>query len=152
MATKQRVFCDTDHLLDVFDTQREHHSDAIALLWYCADSTSNIELIASITSFKDAYYILTRLYKSEPVARKSIANIMWQFIWPVDMLSRYGKEALSSDESDFEDGLIRACAEHEGATVILTRDKKAFATCSIPAMPAADFLAREGFDYTLVDL
>ena len=152
MATKHRIFCDTNFLLDVFDPQREQHADAIALLWYCADSASNAQLVASITSFKDAYYILSRLYKSESAARKSIASIMGQFVWPVDMLSRYGDEALSSDEPDFEDGLIRVCAEHEGATVILTRDKKAFATCAIPGMSAADFLAREGFDYALVEL
>ena len=77
---------------------------------------------------------------------------MGKFIEPLDMLAKYGSEALASDEPDFEDGMVRACAEHEGATVIITRDKKAFTASAIPALPAAEFLAQVGFDYELVDL
>ena len=151
MATNKRIFCDTNILLDIYDPNRKHHGDAIALLWYCTDETENAELIASITSFKDAYYILSRLYKDEALARDSIQRIMGVLVKPVDMLSAYGSEALRSNEPDFEDGLIRICAEHEHAAVIITRDAKAFASSTVPAMSAAAFLSREGFDYDEVE-
>lgn len=151
MATRKRIFCDTNFLLDVFDAERASHADAIALLWYCSENAATAEPIASITSFKDAYYILSRLYKDEALARSSIEDVMGTFIQPVDMLSHYGAEALASGEPDFEDGLIRACAEHEGADVLISRDGKAFATCPVPVLSAAEFLARENFDYELID-
>lgn len=151
MATKKRVFCDTNFLLDILDPERTCHNDAVALLWYCADNPDKATAIASITSFKDAYYIMRRLYKDEPRAREGIAALMGVFIEPVDMLERYGAEAINSDEPDFEDGLIRACAEHEHASVLITRDEKAFSGASVPAMSASSFLAQEGFDYNVIE-
>jgi len=151
MATKKRVFCDTNFLLDVFDPERACHIDAVALLWYCADNPDKATMMTSITSFKDAYYIMCRLYKDELRARESIVSLMGTFIEPVDMLACYGAEATSSGEPDFEDGLIRACAEHEHASVLITRDEKAFSGASVPAMSAATFLAQEGFDYDVID-
>lgn len=151
MATKKRIFCDTNILLDILDPERAFHADAVALLWYCADNSGQMEAIASITSFKDAYYILSRLYKDADQARESIAGIMGSFIQPVDMLAAYGAEAISPGEPDFEDGLIRACAERERASVLVTRDVRAFSGSPIPAMTAAEFLAQEGFDYEVID-
>lgn len=151
MAISERIFCDTNFLLDLFDAQRECHHDAVALLWYCSDNAQTAKLIASITSFKDAYYILSRLYKDKDLARNSIESIMGSVIKPVDMLSYYGAEALSSDEPDFEDALIRACAEHENATVLITRDQKAFRSCAIPALSARDFLEHKEFDFEVMD-
>lgn len=140
MAIKKRIFCDTNILIDIFDAERTFHKDALGLLWYQADNPESVELIASITSFKDAYYILTRLYKDEAQARDSISNVMGVLIKPVDMLASYGQEALASNEPDFEDALIRSCAEHEEAHVLITRDRTAFTSGNIPAMSAASFL------------
>lgn len=152
MATKRRVFCDTNYLLDVFDADREFHADAIALLWYASENPDTVELLASITSFKDSYYILTRLYRDEPQARDSISSIMGTYVQPADMLARYGSEALESNEQDFEDALIAACALHEGASAIITRDEKAFATCGIPILSAAEYLKQVDFDYSKIDI
>lgn len=151
MATRKRIFCDTNFILDVCDKDRAAHADSIALLWYCSDNFATSRLIASITSFKDAYYILSRLYKDSAEARDSIELIMGTFIEPVSMLSNYGPEALLSDESDFEDGLIRVCAEHEDADVIITRDDRAFTSCSIPSMTSGTFLKQVGFSYDVID-
>ena len=151
MATKKRIFCDTNILLDAFDPEREHHDDALALLWFAADNPGTIELIASISSFKNAYYILTRLYHSAEEAQASIEGLMGRFIQPVDFLASYGTEALASDEPDFEDALIRASAEHEGVFAIVSRDANAFACSNIPKLSAAELLEREGFDCELVE-
>lgn len=151
MATRKRIFCDTNFLLDVFDVEREHHADAVALLWYAADNPKTVELTASITSFKDAYYILTRLYRDEEEARDSIESVMGDFVRPVDMLASYGAEALATDEPDFEDALIAVSAEHEGASVLISRDKRAFEHCPIPKLSASEFLKQERFDYGVIE-
>lgn len=147
MATRQRVLCDTNILLDIFDRERPAHEDALALLWYAVECPEQIELIAPISSFKDAYYVLGRLYHSEQVARESIQDIMGGIIAPVDMLASYGPRALSLDEPDFEDALVRVCAEDEGVAVIVSGDKKAFEKATVPSMTASQFLDKEGFDY-----
>ena len=152
MAIERRVFCDTNFLLDVCDKDRLRHLDAIALLWYAETNASAVKLIASASSFKDAYYVLCRLYHDEQSARESIEGLMGKLVHPVDLLASYGAEALSSGEPDFEDGLIRACAEHEGACVIITGDKEAFAGSAVPALSAAAFLKHERFDYAVIDL
>lgn len=151
MATRKRVFCDTNLLLDICDAEREHHIDAVALLWYAADNPDAVELVASIASFKDAYHILTRLYHSEPEARDSIKGIMSTIVHPVDLLAAYGIEALATSEPDFEDALIAISAEHERASALISRDKKAFSHCSVPKLSAADFLEQEGFTYDEID-
>ena len=151
MAINKRIFCDTNFLLDLFDVQRKRHYDAVAMLWYCSDNAQTVQLLASISSFKDAYYILSRLYQDKDLARSSVESVMGRVIQPVDILSSYGAEALGSDEPDFEDGLIRVCAEHENATVLITSDKKAFKGCAIPALTADAFLEQEGFDFEVID-
>lgn len=151
MATEKRVFCDTNFLLDVFDKDRARHDEALALLWYAELNSPKVKLVASITSFKDAYYILRRLYHDESSARESISDIMTAVVSPVDMLAAYGYEAMASDEPDFEDALIRACAEHEGAYAIISADEAAFKGSVVPALSARAFLDREGFDYETID-
>ena len=152
MGTEQRIFCDTNYLLDVYDPQRSRHEAAIALLWYAELNAPSVKLLASISSFKDAYYILSRLYRDERHARESIESLMGTYIEPVDMRAAYGPEALSSNEPDFEDGLIRACAEHENARVIITADERAFEHSPIPSMSASAFLERQGFDFSTIAL
>ena len=43
-------------------------------------------------------------------------------------------------EPDFEDGLIRACAELNDVDVILTRDADAFRRSKVRAMTCAEYL------------
>ena len=51
------------------------------------------------------------------------------------------RKALYSSEPDFEDGVIRACAEAWKADFIITRDVKAFDRGLVSAVSAADYLA-----------
>jgi len=135
----RRVFLDTNILLDIFDIDRPGHDDAIRLVESSSEK-DGFGMISAISSFKDVYYVLTRLYRDEPCARRVVAGLM-DIVTPVDMLGAYGPEAIQGGEPDFEDGLIRTCAEHEGGSVIITRDAKAFAASRIPSMTASEFLA-----------
>lgn len=46
----------------------------------------------------------------------------------------------NSNEPVFEDGLIRACAELNGADFIITRGKDAFAKSKVRSVTAAEYL------------
>lgn len=45
-----------------------------------------------------------------------------------------------SNEPDFEDGLIRACAEHVGVDYIISRDEAAFAKSPIKRLSPRQYL------------
>lgn len=155
MATegpRQRLLLDTNILLDFVDPARACHDDAVALFWYAAErDNSPVRLMASISSFKDVYYILCRLYADEPRARKLVGEIMGAHVEPVDLLASYGSLALESDEPDYEDGLLRVTAEDQGVTVIISRDEKAFGNSLVPRMSAGEYLATQDFDYKSID-
>lgn len=151
MATEQRVFLDTNIILDAIDSSRKDSPHARQLFWYASDMGTSVSLIASITSFKDAYYVLCKLYRDEARARESIAWVMENAITPVDMRGAYGKKALQSDEPDFEDGLIRACVEAEAANCIITRDAEAFRGSRIPSMTAEAYLKLHNLYYEEIE-
>ena len=132
------LFLDTNALLDLCDKDRPGH-DAMRRLATRALSHEGVELHASISSFKDLYYILSRLYKDEGRARLAVERMMGSLVAPVDLLASYGPAALACGEPDFEDGLIRISAEREGADVLVTRDAKAFAGSSVAHMSAQQF-------------
>ena len=48
--------------------------------------------------------------------------------------------SLKSNEPDFEDGLVRACAELNGADFIITRDEDAFVGSKVKSVTAKEFL------------
>lgn len=139
-TTCKRILVDTNILLDFCDANRPSHDDAVALV-HEGVRREDVAILASIGSYKDAYYILTRLYKDEHVARTVIKGLMNDAgIAPVDMLAAYGNLAVESDEPDFEDGLIRATAECEAVDMIATRDVAAYARSRIPHLDAAGCL------------
>ena len=94
--------------------------------------------IASSHSLSDAYYIMSKLY-DEPSAREAIRILV-----DLVVIGPIGAEetllALDSDEPDFEDGLVRACAELNDVDFIISRDEKAFRRATIRRLSAAEYL------------
>ena len=89
-------------------------------------------------SLKDVYYVLTK-YADEAAARQFIGALMELFeIVAVD--SAICRRALESDEKDFEDGLVRACAEALPADFIISRDERAFARSSVKRLSAQEYV------------
>lgn len=97
-------------------------------------------LLVTVDLLKDVYYVLRRLYASEPLARQVVGRLVAGPLTAVDLKASYTKTALESDESDFEDGLVRAAAEAEGVFAIITRDGQPFEGSTVPAMSAARYL------------
>ena len=131
-----RILLDTNILLDSIIPNRPQHDEALALLkWY---NGSGDHGFAAATSFNDAYYILCRAY-SEAIAREALENLLG-LVAVAPVSAEECDRSLRSNEPDFEDGLIRACAELNGADFIITRDKDAFVGSKVKSVTAKEFL------------
>lgn len=98
----------------------------------------NLEGFIAATTLKDAYFVLGK-YAGESEAREFVLAALDAFsvIGVDDSLCRM---AARSNEPDFEDGIIRACAEQEGVDFIISRDEKAFLKSSIKRLSARDYV------------
>ena len=131
-----RILLDTNILLDSIIPNRPQHDEALALLKWCNGSGDHG--FAAATSFNDAYYILCRAY-SEAIAREAHENLLG-LVAVAPVSAEECDRSLRSNEPDFEDGLIRACAELNGADFIITRDKDAFVSSKVKSVTAKEFL------------
>lgn len=131
-----KVVADTNFLLDVMVPSRPFADDAVRV--FDAMNNDRVEIAVCAGSLKDAYYIARRECTEEG-NRAWISLFLDCFdVFPVDSL--LCRAALASSEPDFEDGLIRVCAEWWGADYIVSRDRKAFADSGIPRIEAPDLL------------
>lgn len=131
-----RLLIDTNILLDAVDPSRPDHNAAQELLDRC-NGWGEFGM-ACAPSLTDAYYVSHKMYgeeKGRMIARHLMGLLA---IAPVD--AEVCDMALNSDEPDFEDGVIRACAELNGADYIITRDKAAFSHSRIRSVSAAEYL------------
>jgi len=133
---RRRVLIDTNIVLDAAMGERSEHAPALFLLDEAV--YGELDVLIAGTSLKDAYYILSK-YADEPSARKFVCSLL-EIAKPVAVDSACLYTAAHSDEPDFEDGIIRACAEKERADFIISRDEKAFRTCSTRKVSALEYL------------
>ncbi|MDO4807798.1 MAG: PIN domain-containing protein [Coriobacteriales bacterium] len=131
-----RILFDTNALLDAVCPNRPEQQEVHRLLARCnGDGDMGI---ACGVSLKDVYYVMSRRF-DEPTARKAVE-------WLCDLLvigpvsAKECTEALLSNEPDFEDGLIRACAELNDVDFIISRDSKAFAGSPVRRVSAKEYL------------
>lgn len=94
--------------------------------------------LVSPTSLNDVYYII-RKRRDEAAARDAVRALLGLLV-----VAPFGGEecvlSAESDEPDFEDGLIRACAELNDVSFILTRDGAAFQRSHVRAVSAKEYL------------
>lgn len=132
-----RVLLDTNIILDYLSGTRPCHLDAVDLL--DALLTSNdLEPLICLASLKDAYYILCRHLKNEPVVRQRL-DAFRQVVTCCSLTPEVADVAFACDEPDLEDALVRATAELEGARAIISRDERAFVGSAVPRMTAWEF-------------
>lgn len=132
-----RLMIDTNILLDCIDSRRPDSQAAREVFDRC-NGWGEFGM-ASALSFKDVYYVMRKAH-GEAWARLVVEKLMGLLaIAPVD--AEICEEALRSNEPDFEDGIIRACAEFNDADFIITRDKDAFANSKVRSVTAREYLA-----------
>ena len=136
---------DTNIIIDIIDASRQDHvacKDLVAAL-LASDST----VCAASLSFRDAYYFGVKASRDEGATRRHIKSMtVWLSVLSVGAMDIGA--ALDSDEPDFEDGIIRACAERIGADIILTRDAGAFGSSSVRKVTPLEFASELGVGAT----
>lgn len=130
------LFVDTNILLDIMNENRPQCHEARELAARC-NGKGDMGLISS-HSLKDIYYIVSKR-KGETAGRRAIRFLMDLFVI-APVTSEECLISLDDNEPDFEDGLIRACAELNRADFIITRDAAAFQKCKIRAVTPAEYL------------
>lgn len=133
-----RLLFDTTILLDAVTPSRPEQRETYRLLARCnGDGDMGI---ACGLSLKDVYYV-TRKRFDEPTARKAVEWLTKLLvIGPIS--AEECVEALGSNEPDFEDGLIRLCAELNDCDFIISRDKDAFAGSTVRCVTAREYLTK----------
>ncbi|WP_283169717.1 PIN domain-containing protein [Curtanaerobium respiraculi] len=132
----KRVLVDTNIILDMAMQNRPDHIAALQLLDEV--EAGDTQAIMAATSCKDVYYVLSK-YMGEIDARAYILALMEVFdICAIDRAICL--QSALSNEPDFEDGLIRACAENDRVSYIISRDEKAFRKSPTKRLSAAGYI------------
>lgn len=132
----RKVLIDTNTLIDIAQPDRPDHAVGFLLLDEYAKGELEICVVSS--SLKDAYNIL-RDCSTEANARRYISQAIDVFtVLALD--ERICKVAAHSDEPDFENGIIRVCAELAGVDFIISRNTRAFARSPIKRLTVQEYL------------
>ena len=125
--------------------------DVNALIYWCfVGSPKNYEvsamtrrliergdaLLVAASTLNETYYTLIHHCEfSEPEAREALRLITKVFeVAPVDC--RIVQNAIDSNEPDYEDAVVRACAEDNEVDAILSYDRRALTGSRIPRVVA----------------
>lgn len=133
---RNRLLLDTNVLLDAVVAERPQSAEACRVLELC-NGEGDLG-IASALSFKDVYYVMQKHY-GEETARRCL-DLMAGMVCIAPVGTEECLMALQGNEPDFEDGLVRACAELNDVDFILTRDVAAFSRCKIRSVTCAEYL------------
>lgn len=131
-----RLLIDTNVALDLLSAGRPQFEEANKVAELCCGG-GDIGFITA-GSLKDAYYILCKSCGKE-LAREAVETLMGLFVI-APLAAEECDFSLRCNEPDFEDGLIRACAELNDIDFILTRDAEAFRGSKVRALSCADYL------------
>ncbi len=133
-----RLLLDTNILLDAVSPNRPEQRETHRLLARC-NGDGDVG-IACALSLKDVYYVMHKRF-DEPTARKSVGWLTRLLaVGPIS--AEECLDALASDEPDFEDGLIRSCAELNDVDFIISRNKDAFAGSTVRCVTSREYLTK----------
>ena len=140
-----RLLLDTNILLDAILDGRPYAQEAQDVIARC-NGGGDFGIVSGL-SLKDVYYIATRAHGAT-WARTAVRHLMGLLVIAPDDAEVFDC-ALNSGEADFEDGIIRACAELNDADFIITRDGTAFTNSPVRSVTAGEYLriaaANEGY-------
>lgn len=137
---RRKILVDTNILLDAAMVERPESIFASMLLEEVA--YKEVQAFTPASSLKDVYYVLTH-YWDEPSAREYISALMdlFQLVAVDEAVCR---QAARSDEPDYEDGVVRVCADNEMVHFIISRDEKAFQKSQCRKYSAKEYMLLYG--------
>lgn len=146
-----RLLLDTNIMLDFMVPSRPFSSQAVEIIGRC-DEGIDVGVV-SAGSLKDVYYV-SRKYLGDDLAR-SFLKLFAEILEVAPLDRAICMTALTLDEPDFEDGVIRATAEDVRVDFIITRDTAAFRRSKVRALDSKTYVELCGGlsgAYELVDI
>lgn len=152
-----RVFLDVSALAHLIYEGYEHHAAVSKLIAKVFGNATGC-LLVNASSLNELYYLLRHNSRKEMrVGHSAAISIITSLLSHFDLVGtteQVVQAALTSDEPDYEDAVVRAAAELSCSDVVITYDKKAFKNSSVPSMTAEEFfrfffLAHEMAQYNL---
>lgn len=132
----ERLFVDTDIVLDLLGAREPHFSPA-AILFSMADQGS-IRLYVSAITFANVNYVLSRQLNESRARRLLLKLKTLVRIAPVN--EKIIELSLSSDFRDFEDAIQYHSAIENNIQTLLTRNLRDFKKAQISIMTAQQYL------------
>lgn len=132
-----KILIDTNVILDIFQKHEPFFPDSYQALHKAIEAES--ECLVSASSATDIFYMLRKFLKSASQAKERIEQLS-QIVIFADVQGMDIQTALMRTMPDFEDAVVDAVAERNGASYILTRNIKDFTGSAVPAVTPADFL------------
>ena len=134
----EKVFIDTDIILDVL-AKREPHFKFAAHLLSLAD-TGKIKIGVSSLTFSNLNYMLSKQFGSAE-ARKFLVRFK-TLVQVLTVDDKIIELALGSNFKDYEDAIQYYCAINNNYKTLLTRNLKDYKAAKIPVMTAESFLKK----------
>ena len=134
-----KLFLDTNFLIDTIGKNLERFKPASVLGGIL--QTNEFQGAISPHSLSDFSYINRHIPREQ--LNENIHTFL-EYYHVVPLTSQLCTRALLLDEPDYEDSIIRACAEDWEADYIISADRNAYKDSLIPRIEAADFLKELG--------
>ena len=134
-----RILIDTNVILDILQKRDPFFADSYRALRKAIES--DVECLISATAATDIFYMLRKAFGSAKQAREQMEQLA-QIVTFADVQGMDIHTALMRDMPDFEDAVVDAVAERNGASCILTRNIKDFAGSVVPAILPVDFQSK----------
>ena len=132
-----RILIDTNVILDILQKREPFFADSYRALRKAIESDA--ECLLSASAATDIFYMLRKALGSAQQAKEQIEQLA-QLVSFADVQGMDIHTALMREMPDFEDAVVDAVAERNGASYILTRNIKDFAGSVVPAILPVDFL------------
>ena len=132
-----KILIDTNIILDIVQKREPFFADSYQSLRKAIEADA--ECLISASAATDIFYMLRKALGSAQQAKEQIEQLA-QLVSFADVQGMDIHTALMRAMPDFEDAVVDAMAERNGASYILTRNIKDFAGSVVPAILPADFL------------
>ena len=132
-----RLLIETNVSLDILKKREPFFADSCRALRKAIED--DVECLISASAATDIFYMLRKALGSAQQAKEQIEQLA-QLVSFADVQGMDIHTALMRAMPDFEDAVVDAVAERNGASYILTRNIKDFAGSVVPAILPADFL------------
>ncbi len=133
------VLFDTNVILDILQKREPFFADSYKALRKSLEADA--DCLISATAATDIFYVLRKALQSSENAKEHIEQLS-QLVTFADVQGMDIHTALMRSMPDFEDAVVDAVAERNGARYIITRNIKDFAGSAVQAITPTDFLKK----------